>query len=121
MNRSFISVIAGGFGTDGSASTEEGEMGEYRETTAEEVADMLKTPSVIITQVTDWRLLKHNILYMILLKITPTWCESAFWYSPSSWAFTGPYECVVSGSKVPYDVVLEMDEINDDFSDTDTV
>ncbi|XMR41094.1 NAD(P)(+) transhydrogenase (Re/Si-specific) subunit beta [Escherichia coli] len=50
MNRSFISVIAGGFGSDGVASTADQEMGEYRETSAEEVADLLKnSSSVIIT------------------------------------------------------------------------
>lgn len=51
MNRSFISVIAGGFGTDGSSTGNAEEMGEYRETTAEEVADLLKnSSSVIITR-----------------------------------------------------------------------
>ena len=48
MNRSFISVIAGGFGTDGVASTAEQELGEYRETNAEDVADMLKNASSVI-------------------------------------------------------------------------
>lgn len=50
MNRSFISVIAGGFGTDGSSTGDAEEMGEYRETTAEEVAEQLRnSTSVIIT------------------------------------------------------------------------
>ncbi|MGL4929595.1 MAG: NAD(P)(+) transhydrogenase (Re/Si-specific) subunit beta, partial [Plesiomonas sp.] len=50
MNRSFVSVIAGGFGTDSAPSDDDQEMGEYRETSAEEVADMLKNAtSVIIT------------------------------------------------------------------------
>ncbi|MGP2690444.1 NAD(P)(+) transhydrogenase (Re/Si-specific) subunit beta, partial [Serratia nevei] len=50
MNRSFISVIAGGFGSDGSSTGDAEEMGEYRETTAEEVAEQLKnSTSVIIT------------------------------------------------------------------------
>jgi NAD(P) transhydrogenase subunit beta len=48
MNRSFISVIAGGFGSDGVASTAEQELGEYRETNAEDVADMLKNASSVI-------------------------------------------------------------------------
>ena len=42
MNRSFISVIAGGFGTDGSAAADSGEVGEYREVKPADVADMLK-------------------------------------------------------------------------------
>lgn len=48
MNRSFISVIAGGFGTDGSSTGNAEEMGEYRETNAEEVADLLKNASSVI-------------------------------------------------------------------------
>lgn len=43
MNRSFISVIAGGFGTDGSSSGGDEEVGEHREISAEETAEMLKT------------------------------------------------------------------------------
>lgn len=50
MNRSFISVIAGGFGTDGTASSGDEEQGEHREISAEDVAEMLKgASSVIIT------------------------------------------------------------------------
>ncbi len=49
MNRSFISVIAGGFGSDGSSTGDAEEMGEYRETTAEEVAEQLKNSTSIIT------------------------------------------------------------------------
>ena len=50
MNRSFISVIAGGFGTDGSSSGGDEEVGEHREISAEETAEMLKNShSVIIT------------------------------------------------------------------------
>ncbi len=42
MNRSFISVIAGGFGTDGSSTGDDQEVGEHREITAEETAELLK-------------------------------------------------------------------------------
>ena len=50
MNRSFISVIAGGFGTDGGSSSGDEEVGEHREISAEETAEMLKNShSVIIT------------------------------------------------------------------------
>lgn len=52
MNRSFISVIAGGFGTDGSSTGDDQEVGEHREITAEETAELLKNShSVIITPV----------------------------------------------------------------------
>ncbi|WP_016588390.1 NAD(P)(+) transhydrogenase (Re/Si-specific) subunit beta, partial [Yersinia pestis] len=48
MNRSFISVIAGGFGTDGSSTGNAEEMGEYREATAEDVAEQLRNASSVI-------------------------------------------------------------------------
>lgn len=47
MNRSFISVIAGGFGNDVQVSSDE-EQGEHRETNAEEVAELLKNASSVI-------------------------------------------------------------------------
>ena len=51
MNRSFISVIAGGFGTDGSSTGDDQEVGEHREITAEETAELLKNShSAIITR-----------------------------------------------------------------------
>lgn len=74
MNRSFISVIAGGFGTDGSSVGDADEMGEYRETTAEEVAELLKnSSSVIITQATVWRWHRRNIQW----PISPPNCRRA--------------------------------------------
>lgn len=65
MNRSFVSVIAGGFGSDGAAASGSSEeVGEYREVQAVDVANMLKeASSVIITLVTVWRWRRHNILW----------------------------------------------------------
>lgn len=68
MNRSFISVIAGGFGQEVVISSDE-EQGEHRETSAEEVAEMLKnSKSVIITPGYVWRSRKRNIPSMKLRK-----------------------------------------------------
>ncbi len=61
MNRSFISVIAGGFGTDGSSTGDDQEVGEHREITAEETAELLKNShSVIITPGTAWQLRRRR-------------------------------------------------------------
>lgn len=69
MNRSFISVIAGGFGTDGSSTGDDQEVGEHREITAEETAELLKNShSVIITPGTAWQLRRRNILSLKLLR-----------------------------------------------------
>lgn len=68
MNRSFISVIAGGFGQEVVISSDE-EQGEHRETSAEEVAEMLKTRSQSSShRDTVWRSRKRNIPCMKLLK-----------------------------------------------------
>lgn len=67
MNRSFISVIAGGFGTDGSSSGGDEEVGEHREISAEETAEMLKnSQSVIITLATVWRWPRRSIRWQKL-------------------------------------------------------
>ncbi len=67
MNRSFISVIAGGFGTDGSSTGDDQEVGEHREITAEETAELLKNShSVIITPGTAWQSRRRNILSLKL-------------------------------------------------------
>ncbi|UXA36111.1 Re/Si-specific NAD(P)(+) transhydrogenase subunit beta [Proteus terrae] len=123
MNRSFISVIAGGFGTDGSASTEEGEMGEYRETTAEEVADMLKnSTSVIITPGYGMAVAQAQYpVHDITEKLHQRGVKVRFGIHPVAGRLPGHMNVLLAEAKVPYDVVLEMDEINDDFSDTDTV
>lgn len=69
MNRSFISVIAGGFGTDGSSTGDDQEVGEHREITAEETAELLKNShSVIITPGTAWQSRRRNILSLKLLR-----------------------------------------------------
>ena len=55
MNRSFISVIAGGFGTDGSSTGDDQEVGEHREITAEETAELLKMCIRDSQYVGQWR------------------------------------------------------------------
>ncbi len=61
MNRSFISVIAA-FGTDGSSTGDDQEAGEHREITAEETAEMLKTPTPsLLRRGTGWRWRRRSI------------------------------------------------------------
>lgn len=123
MNRSFISVIAGGFGNDSSAGDPEAEMGEYRETTAEEVAELLKnSSSVIITPgygmaVAQAQYLVHDIT----AKLRQRGVNVRFGIHPVAGRLPGHMNVLLAEAKVPYDIVLEMDEINDDFSATDTV
>ena len=123
MNRSFISVIAGGFGSDGVASTADQEMGEYRETSAEEVADLLKnSSSVIITPGYGMAVAQAQYpVAEITQKLRDRGVKVRFGIHPVAGRLPGHMNVLLAEAKVPYDIVLEMDEINEDFADTDTV
>ncbi|PJG83443.1 Re/Si-specific NAD(P)(+) transhydrogenase subunit beta [Caviibacterium pharyngocola] len=122
MNRSFISVIAGGFGNDVVASSDE-EQGEHRETTAEEVAEMLKNASsVIITPGYGMAVAQAQYpVAEITQKLRERGVNVRFGIHPVAGRLPGHMNVLLAEAKVPYDVVLEMDEINEDFPDTDVV
>ena len=122
MNRSFISVIAGGFGNDVQLSSET-EQGEHRETTAEEVAELLKnSSSVIITPGYGMAVAQAQYpVAEITQKLRERGVNVRFGIHPVAGRLPGHMNVLLAEAKVPYDIVLEMDEINDDFADTDTV
>ena len=122
MNRSFISVIAGGFGNDVQVSSDE-EQGEYRETTAEEVAELLKNASsVIITPGYGMAVAQAQYpVAEITAKLRERGINVRFGIHPVAGRLPGHMNVLLAEAKVPYDIVLEMDEINDDFADTDVV
>jgi NAD(P) transhydrogenase subunit beta len=124
MNRSFISVIAGGFGTDGvSAAASDEEMGEYREMKPEDVADLLKnSSSVIITPGYGMAVAQAQYpVAEITHKLRERGIKVRFGIHPVAGRLPGHMNVLLAEAKVPYDIVLEMDEINEDFADTDTV
>ena len=124
MNRSFISVIAGGFGTDGAAAASGSEeVGEYREVKPADVAAMLKgAGSVIITP--GYGMAVAQAQYPVA-EITDLLRKQGvnvrFGIHPVAGRLPGHMNVLLAEAKVPYDIVLEMDEINDDFPDTDVV
>ncbi|KEA51181.1 MULTISPECIES: Re/Si-specific NAD(P)(+) transhydrogenase subunit beta [Mangrovibacter] len=122
MNRSFISVIAGGFGTDGASGGEE-VTGEHREISAEETAEMLKnSTSVIITPGYGMAVAQAQYpVAEITEKLRARGVKVRFGIHPVAGRLPGHMNVLLAEAKVPYDIVLEMDEINDDFADTDTV
>ncbi|EPL8092427.1 Re/Si-specific NAD(P)(+) transhydrogenase subunit beta [Morganella morganii] len=123
MNRSFISVIAGGFGTDGTVSSGDEEQGEHREISAEDVAEMLKgASSVIITPGYGMAVAQAQYpVHDITQKLRDKGIEVRFGIHPVAGRLPGHMNVLLAEAKVPYDIVLEMDEINDDFKDTDVV
>ncbi len=123
MNRSFISVILGGFGSDGQITTGDHDYGTHRETNAVEVADMLKNAkSVIITP--GYGMAVAQAQYPVA-EITRTLRERGvnvrFGIHPVAGRLPGHMNVLLAEAKVPYDIVLELDEINDDFAKTDVV
>ena len=124
MNRSFISVIAGGFGNAPTTTTTgDEEQGGYRETTAEDVAEMLKdSKSVIITPGYGMAVAQAQYpVHEITEKLRAQGVEVRFGIHPVAGRLPGHMNVLLAEAKVPYDIVLEMDEINDDFPETDTV
>lgn len=123
MNRSFISVIAGGFGTDGSSAAAEEEQGEYHEIFAQETAELLKeAQSVIITPGYGMAVAQAQYpVAEITEKLRARGVNVRFGIHPVAGRLPGHMNVLLAEAKVPYDIVLEMDEINDDFASTDTV
>ncbi|TSJ89287.1 Re/Si-specific NAD(P)(+) transhydrogenase subunit beta [Gilliamella apicola] len=124
MNRSFISVIAGGFGSDSSSSSSsEEEQGEYREIQPAEVAQTLKEArSVIIVPGYGMAVAQaQGAVSNITEKLRGMGIEVRFGIHPVAGRLPGHMNVLLAEAKVPYDIVLEMDEINDDFPDTDVV
>lgn len=122
MNRSFISIIAGGFGTEVVVSGDE-EQGEHREVKAEEVAEMLRNASsVIITPGYGMAVAQAQYpVAEITQKLRDKGINVRFGIHPVAGRLPGHMNVLLAEAKVPYDIVLEMDEINDDFADTDVV
>lgn len=123
MNRSFISVIAGGFGNAPVAAKKDEEMGEYHELKANEVADLLKnSSSVIITPGYGMAVAQaQNAVAALTEKLKARGIEVRFAIHPVAGRLPGHMNVLLAEAKVPYDIVFEMDEINDDFENTDTV
>ncbi|GAC1383361.1 MAG: Re/Si-specific NAD(P)(+) transhydrogenase subunit beta [Marmoricola sp.] len=122
MNRSFISVIAGGFGIEAPAS-DDVDYGEHREINAEGVADLLShASSVIITPGYGMAVAQAQYPVADLTrKLREKGVDVRFGIHPVAGRLPGHMNVLLAEAKVPYDIVLEMDEINEDFPDTDVV
>lgn len=121
MNRSFISVIAGGFGNEVKSSVVV--EGEYREILPEEVAERLKqSESVIIAPGYGMAVAQAQYpVADISRKLRSMGINVRFAIHPVAGRLPGHMNVLLADAKVPYDIVLEMDEINEDFPETDTV
>lgn len=124
MNRSFISVILGGFGAEGGtvvASAQDN--GEHREVHAAEVAELLKNAgTVVITPGYGMAVAKAQYpVAELVARLRAAGVDVKFGVHPVAGRLPGHMNVLLAEAKVPYDIVLEMDEINDDLADTDVV
>jgi NAD(P) transhydrogenase subunit beta len=122
MNRSFISVIAGGFGIEAAPDTAV-DYGEHREITASEAAELLRdASSVIITPGYGMAVAQAQYPVADLTRrLRERGVEVRFGIHPVAGRLPGHMNVLLAEAKVPYDIVLEMDEINDDFANTSVV
>lgn len=122
MNRSFLSVIAGGFGIEAPTGGDE-DYGDHREIDAESAADMLVSAStVVITPGYGMAVAQaqHGVADLVH-KLRERGVEVRFGIHPVAGRLPGHMNVLLAEAKVPYDIVLEMDEINDDLASTDVV
>ncbi|MGQ0466825.1 MAG: Re/Si-specific NAD(P)(+) transhydrogenase subunit beta [Sporichthyaceae bacterium] len=124
MNRNFLSVIAGGFGVEAGASAKgDEEYGEHREINADGVAELLRdASSVIITPGYGMATAQaqHAVAEMTR-RLRGAGVNVRFGIHPVAGRLPGHMNVLLAEAKVPYDIVLEMDEINEDFPETDVV
>ncbi|WGX97342.1 Re/Si-specific NAD(P)(+) transhydrogenase subunit beta [Nocardioides sp. L-11A] len=122
MNRSFISVIAGGFGIEAPAGDDK-DYGEHREIQADAVAELLSgASSVVITP--GYGMAVAQAQYPVAdltAKLRAKGIDVRFGIHPVAGRLPGHMNVLLAEAKLPYDIVLEMDEINDDFPETDVV
>jgi NAD(P) transhydrogenase subunit beta len=124
MNRNFISVIAGGFGGEAAApAAKDGAQpaGEVTSVSAQETADLLReAKSVIIVPGYGMAVAQaQHTVFEITKRLRDLGKTVRFGIHPVAGRMPGHMNVLLAEAKVPYDIVLEMDEINDDFPDTD--
>jgi NAD(P) transhydrogenase subunit beta len=126
MNRNFISVIAGGFGTGGGTPTPaaggaEQPAGEVSPIQAAETAELLReAKNVIIVPGYGMAVAQaQHTVFEITRLLREKGVNVRFGIHPVAGRMPGHMNVLLAEAKVPYDIVLEMDEINEDFPETD--
>ncbi|HSH89528.1 MAG TPA: Re/Si-specific NAD(P)(+) transhydrogenase subunit beta [Ramlibacter sp.] len=125
MNRNFISVIAGGFGTGGGTPAAKGDAaapaGEVVPISALETAELLKdAKSVIIVPGYGMAVAQaQHTVYEITKHLREKGVNIRFGIHPVAGRMPGHMNVLLAEAKVPYDIVMEMDELNEDFPATD--
>ena len=121
MNRQFISVIAGGFGTSGGGSAGSSIEGEVQTIDTAGVAELLSQAKEVMV-IPGYGMATAQAQHAIA-DISKTLIDKGvnvrFGIHPVAGRMPGHMNVLLAEAKVPYDIVFEMDEINDDFPDID--
>jgi NAD(P) transhydrogenase subunit beta len=123
MNRSFVSVILGGFGTGGGTSTAAPTGGEVKEMKVDDVVELLRDAgSVIIVPGYGMAVAQaqHSLSEVVKI-LRGKGVTVRFAIHPVAGRLPGHMNVLLAEANVPYDIVLEMEEINEDFPSTDAV
>ncbi len=124
MNRNFLSVISGGFGSSGkksAASGGPGDQGEVISTSVDEVAQMLKqAKKVMIVPGYGMAMAQaQREVSEVTRLLMARGVHVAFAIHPVAGRMPGHMNVLLAEAKVPYDIVFEMEEVNDDFPNVD--
>ena len=122
MNRKFLNVIAGGFGTGGGqAAAADGEQGEVMPIDSEETASLLaNAKQVMIIPGYGMAVAQaQHIVYELTTALRKQGVDVRFGIHPVAGRMPGHMNVLLAEAKVPYDIVFEMDEVNEDFPDVD--
>ena len=122
MNRSFLNVLLGGFGTDG-GTVAEGVDGTHTEIDTDEAVAMLKdAKNIMITP--GYGMAVSQAQYTVAeltRKLRDQGKTVQFGIHPVAGRLPGHMNVLLAEAKVPYDIVMDMEEINDDFDEVDVV
>jgi NAD(P) transhydrogenase subunit beta len=122
MNRKFLAVIAGGFGTGGGAAAAAGDQeGEITPIDTEETAALLDSAKevMIIPGYGMAVAQAQHIVYEITKTLRAKGINVRFGIHPVAGRMPGHMNVLLAEAKVPYDIVFEMDEVNEDFPNVD--
>lgn len=124
MNRKFLAVILGGFGNAGgtTASGDE-EVGEYVAVNTDETAELLKDAKEVVIVPGYGMAVAHaqHLVSELTKKLRARGTNVRFAIHPVAGRMPGHMNVLLAEARLPYDIVLEMDEINEDFPETDVV
>ena len=121
MNRKFLSVISGGFGTATSTDSGDEQAGEVTQILADETAELLKDAEQVVIIPGYGMAVAHaqHPVSELTKKLRANGTTVRFAIHPVAGRMPGHMNVLLAEARVPYDIVLEMDEINDEFPKID--